>query len=449
MGEGSERKGRLRRALRSRFARSPRRRGRPAVEGNERKGRPRQTLRSCFARSPRRRGRPAGEGEAEADLEELLREPFERFLADCHADVNAVVSYGFYYWSVDVAAAYGVPRPMFLGMSMFALSCSQSALSQEHSRNPHDDDDPDDVVSLSGLLHRVEMRRSQMMKEPHFLAFFRSIYVTGRRSYGELFNSFEELEQDNVEHYRMTLRRRAWLVRPVAISSKDVVSRGADVLSPVEAGCLRWVDAKPAGSVAYVAFGTQTSFSPEQLRELARGLDLSGKNFVWAVSGADAASSDLWMPEGFPTALRGHIICGCAPQVLILNHPAVGCFVTHCGWNSILEAVSAGVPMVTWPRYTDQFYNEKLVVEVLELGVSVGAKDYVSSTEPEAHQVIGGGVIAESVRRLMEVRGEAIRKKAQDLGVKARNAAEKGGSSYGDIGRLVNELMVRRSAQRD
>uniref|UniRef100_A0A8R7VB38 Uncharacterized protein n=2 Tax=Triticum urartu TaxID=4572 RepID=A0A8R7VB38_TRIUA len=155
------------------------------------------------------------------------------------------------------------------------------------------------------------------------------------------------------------------------------------------------------------------------------------------------------MPEGFPTALRGHIICGCAPQVLILNHPAVGCFVTHCGWNSILEAVSAGVPMVTWPRYTDQFYNEKLVVEVLELGVSVGAKDYVSSTEPEAHQVIGGGVIAESVRRLMEVRGEAIRKKAQDLGVKARNAAEKGGSSYGDIGRLVNELMVRRSAQRD
>ncbi|XP_048540126.1 anthocyanin 3'-O-beta-glucosyltransferase-like [Triticum urartu] len=447
MGEGSERKGRLRRALRSRFARSPRRRGRPAVEGNERKGRPRQTLRSCFARSPRRRGRPAGQHPTC-----LPWEPFERFLADCHADVNAVVSYGFYYWSVDVAAAYGVPRLMFLGMSMFAQSCAQSALSQEHSRNPHYDDDPDAVVSLSGLPHRVEMRRSQMMKEPHFLAFFRSIYVAGRRSYGELFNSFEELEQDNVEHYRMTLRRRAWLVGPAkrpAFASKDVASRGADVLSPVAAGCLLWLDAKPAGSVAYVAFGTQTSFSPEQLRELARGLDLSGKNFVWAVSGADAASSYLWMPEGFPTTLRGHIICGWVPQVLILNHPAMGCFVTHCGWNSILEAVSTGVPMVTWPRYADQFYNEKLIVEVLELGVSVGAKDYASSAEPEAHRVIGGGVIAESVRRLMEVRGEAIWKKAQDLGAKARNAAEKGGSSYGDIGRLVNELMVRRSAQRD
>ena len=146
------------------------------------------------------------------------------------------------------------------------------------------------------------------------------------------------------------------------------------------------------------------------------------------------------MPDGFPMAHRGYIIRGWAPQVLILNHPAVGGFMTHCGWNSTLEAVSAGVPMVTWPRYADQFNNEKLVVELLKVGVSIGAKDYASGVE--THEVIAGEVIAESIQRLME--SDAIRKKANNLGVKARSAVEKGGSSYDDVGRLMDELTARR-----
>jgi UDP:flavonoid glycosyltransferase YjiC (YdhE family) len=131
--------------------------------------------------------------------------------------------------------------------------------------------------------------------------------------------------------------------------------------------------------------------------------------------------------------------------MLILNHPVLGGFVTHCGWNSTLEALSAGVPMVTWPRYADQFYNEKLVVEVLNVGVSVGAKDYASAME--AHEVIAGEVIAESIGRLMggSEEGDTIQKRAKGLCVEARRAVEKGGSSHSDVGRLVDELMARRS----
>jgi hypothetical protein len=100
--------------------------------------------------------------------------------------------------------------------------------------------------------------------------------------------------------------------------------------------------------------------------------------------------------------------------------------------------------MVTWPRYADQFFNEKLVVEVLKVGVSIGAKDYGSSLE--AHEVIAGELIARSITTLMgdSQEGDAIRKKANELGVKARSAVEKGGSSYGDVGRLMDELMARR-----
>ncbi|CAD6272007.1 unnamed protein product [Miscanthus lutarioriparius] len=143
---------------------------------------------------------------------------------------------------------------------------------------------------------------------------------------------------------------------------------------------------------------------------------------------------------------RGFIIRGWAPQMLILTHPAVGGFVTHCGWNSTLEAVSAGVPMVTWPRYADQFYNEKLVVELLKVGVGVGSVDYASKLE--TRRMIGGEVIAEAIGKVMGdgEAAEAIREKAEKLGEKARRAVAKGGSSYDDVGRLVDELMARRTS---
>jgi UDP:flavonoid glycosyltransferase YjiC (YdhE family) len=132
--------------------------------------------------------------------------------------------------------------------------------------------------------------------------------------------------------------------------------------------------------------------------------------------------------------------------MLILTHPAVGGFVTHCGWNSTLEAVSAGVPMVTWPRYADQFYNEKLVVELLKVGVGVGSADYASKLE--TRRVIGAEVIAEAIGRVMgdNEDAEAIRERAKELGEKARRAVVKGGSSYDDVGHLVHELMARRSS---
>jgi hypothetical protein len=204
--------------------------------------------------------------------------------------------------------------------------------------------------------------------------------------------------------------------------------------------------------VVYVSFGTLTSFSQDEHREIARGLDLAGKNFVWVLSGSEDDRSE-WMPEGFAELTgnndrRGFLVRGWAPQTLILSQPALGGFITHCGWNSVLEAVSAGVPMVTWPRYADQFYNEKLVVEVLKVGVSVGAKDYASCME--THEVISGEVIAGSITRLMggSLESENIRKKAEELRVKARTAVEKGGGSYNDVGRLMDELMAgrRRSA---
>ncbi|XP_066309259.1 scopoletin glucosyltransferase-like [Miscanthus floridulus] len=280
-------------------------------------------------------------------------------------------------------------------------------------------------------------------------AFLQRENAADQRSYGEVFNSFHELEPDYLEHYTTTLERRAWLVGPVALASKDAATRGArDGPLPDADGSKQWLDTKPEGSVVYVSFGTLSHFSQPERRELARGLDLSGKNFVRVIRGVDFEESE-WMPDGFAELMargdRGFIIRGWAPQMLILSHPAVGGFVTHCGWTSTLEAVSTGVPMVTWPRYADQFYNEKLVAELLKVGIGVGSVDYASKLE--TRRVIGGEVIA-AIGRVMGdgEDAEAIREKVKELGEKARRAVAKGGSSYNDVGRLVDELMARRSS---
>jgi scopoletin glucosyltransferase len=349
---------------------------------------------------------------------------------------DAVVSDSFFDRSVDAAAAHGVPRLAFLGSSMFARACSDSML----RHNPVDSapEDPNAVVALPGLPHRVELRRSQMMdpkKRSGQWAFFQRVNDADQKSFGEVFNSFHELEPEYLEHYATTLGRRAWLVGPVALASKDVAMRGGTELSPDAEGCLRWLDSKPAGSVVYVSFGTLTHFSLDEMRELARGLDLSGANFVWVVSGADSE----WMPDGFADLLehgeRGLVIRGWAPQVLILNRPAVGGFLTHCGWNSTLES-----------QRRSQFYNEMLMVELIKIGASVGSTDYASNLE--ARGVIDGEVVAEAVRNVMgDGEGaEAVRERARVLGDKAMRAVAKDGSSYDDVGQLVNELMARRSS---
>ncbi|XWS68055.1 hypothetical protein CRYUN_Cryun04dG0057500 [Craigia yunnanensis] len=121
---------------------------------------------------------------------------------------------------------------------------------------------------------------------------------------------------------------------------------------------------------------------------------------------------------------NGLIIRGWAPQMLILDHEAVGGFVTHCGWNSTLEGVTYGVPMVTWPLSAEQFFNEKFVTDVLKIGIVVGIQQSV--------KLLGDLVKRETIQKAVEEimvgdRAGEMRKKAKALGEMAKRAVEKGG----------------------
>ncbi|KAI6701360.1 hypothetical protein NL676_015684 [Syzygium grande] len=222
--------------------------------------------------------------------------------------------------------------------------------------------------------------------------------------------------------------RKAWQIGPVSLCNRDTVDKAmrAREASISSHECLRWLDSKRPNSVVYVCFGSVTKISSQQLVEIAKGLEASQQDFIWIVRKDEDEEKD-WLPEEFEERMggKGLVISGWAPQLLILDHEAVGGFVTHCGWNSILEGVCASVPMVTWPMFAEQFYNEKLVTQVLGIGIGVGSKQYAEFGI--GADVVGGDDIEKAVRRVMAgEEAEEMRRTAKVLGEMARKSVGEG-----------------------
>ncbi|KAI3458082.1 hypothetical protein Pfo_014745 [Paulownia fortunei] len=208
--------------------------------------------------------------------------------------------------------------------------------------------------------------------------------------------------------------------------------------------CLKWLDKQPSKSVVYLCFGSLGLFSVAQLKEIAVGLERSGYRFIWVVRSPPSDDKrkqflpppepdlDSLLPAGFldRTKDRGLVVKSWAPQVAVLNHESVGGFVTHSGWNSVLEAVCAGVPMVAWPLYAEQKFNRVVLVEDMKLALRMEAEDgFVAAEEVERR-----------VRELMDTeseKGNEIRKVVEEKSVEARAAMSEGGSSIAALRKLV------------
>ncbi|XP_020098421.1 UDP-glycosyltransferase 73B4-like [Ananas comosus] len=135
---------------------------------------------------------------------------------------------------------------------------------------------------------------------------------------------------------------------------------------------------------------------------------------------------------------KGMVIRGWAPQAVILTHPSVGGFVTHCGWNSVLEGVIAGLPTICWPSFGDQFMNKKVITNILKTGVDVGIKGRQIS-HMDSVQLLSRQEVERAVRSLMDGGEEAEerRQRAAKFAEEARKAMQEGGSSYKDLDRLM------------
>ncbi|XP_030525157.1 scopoletin glucosyltransferase-like [Rhodamnia argentea] len=385
----------------------------------------------------------------------MLSPPLEALVRELAPD--ALVADLFFPFANDVAAGHGIPRLAFHGTSFFSMCADESVKRHRPHEKVSSEDEP---FRLPGLPDEITMTRSQLPDElkirveTDFTRLLKRAYEAVDRCYGMIVNSFYELEPSYADHYRNALGKRAWHIGPVSLCNRSLQEKaqrgGKDAIDGHE--CLKWLHSRGPGSVVYICFGTTSKFSDEQLREIAAGLEASGQDFIWVVSrdgkeengNEDEGRDDGWLPDGFEKRMRGKglIIRGWAPQVLILDHRSVGGFVTHCGWNSVLEGISAGLPMATWPIFAEQFYNEKLVTEVLRIGVGVGARRWA--------RLVGDFVGKEAVERaakeiMVGERAGEMRGRARSFGAMAKRTVEEGGSSHNDLGDLIEELRTHGS----
>ncbi|KAK8937261.1 UDP-glycosyltransferase 73C3 [Platanthera zijinensis] len=382
----------------------------------------------------------------------LLRPQLELYLSAAPPD--CIIFDSMNSWAAAAAKDLEIPHLIFHGPSCFYMLCSLLLEKSQILKSIAGDFDP---FLIPGLPEPVEVMKAQVTRAsdaPGWEKIKERFLAAQESAHGIVINTFEELELSVLEKYKKEtgkkLSSNVWSIGPLSISNADVdsLSTRGEASSTDAQWVINWLDSKAPDSVMFVCFGSLVLNPLSQLIEIGRGLEhalssLSSLSFIWVVKeAAKSEEVEKWLSEfEKKMSVRGMIIRGWAPQVIVLTHVAVGGFMTHCGWNSVLEAVAAGVVMVTWPRYVgDQFINEKLVVDVLKVGVSVGAKVPASLVkEMSGEAQVKGEDVGKAVVRVMdgEREGEERRTRARELGEKARKAMKEGGSSFENLKEII------------
>ncbi|CAE6194815.1 unnamed protein product [Arabidopsis arenosa] len=345
---------------------------------------------------------------------------------------------------IDVANEFGVPCYMvytsnatFLGITL-------------HVQQMYDDKKCD-VSDLDESVNELEfpcLTRPYPVKcLPHILTskewlpFFVAQARFFRKMKGILVNTVAELEPQALKMFNNVDLPQAYPIGPVLHLENG----------EKESEILRWLDEQPPKSVVFLCFGSMGGFTEEQTREVAVALDRSGHRFLWSLRRAspnimmerpgDYTNLDEVLPEGFleRTSDRGKVI-GWAPQVAVLEKPAIGGFVTHCGWNSMLESLWFGVPMVTWPLYAEQKVNAFEMVEELGLAVEIRKcirGDLLLVGEMET---VTAEDIERAIRRVME-KDSDVRNRVKEMAEKCHGALMDGGSSKTALEKFIEDVL--------
>ncbi|CAN6322549.1 unnamed protein product [Urochloa humidicola] len=199
---------------------------------------------------------------------------------------------------------------------------------------------------------------------------------------------------------------------------------------PEDGRCIKWLDAQPDRSVVYVAFGSMAVFDPRQFMELAEGLELTGRPFLWVVRPDFTVGLSMsWLDEFHKRVAGTGIIVSWCSQQQVLAHRAVGCFVSHCGWNSTTEGARNGVPFLCWPYFCDQFLDRSYITNVWRTGLSLSpsADGIVTKEElrTKVEQVLGDSEMKKRAWLLMDASCRCI---------------GESGSSYQNFATLLNML---------
>ncbi|KAG2591435.1 UDP-glycosyltransferase 88B1-like [Panicum virgatum] len=386
------------------------------------------------------------------DLMRQYNEKLESFLCSIpRARLHSLVIDMFCSHAIDVAAKLGVPVYTFFasGAGVLAVFTQLPALLAGRRTGLKElGDTPLEFLGVPPMpaSHLVRELLEDPEDEP-----CRTMMNTWKRNtdtHGVLVNTFCSLESRALQAFRDPLCIPGRVLPPV-YSIGPLVAKGGSWADEEGAGrpeCLAWLDAQPERSVVFLCWGSKGSLPEEQIKEIAVGLEKSGQRFLWVVrtpAGSDDPKRyleqrpepdlDALLPEGFleRTKGRGFVLKSWAPQADILTHPATGAFVTHCGWNSTLEAIAAGVPMLCWPLGAEQKMNKVLMTA--DMGVGVELEGYNAG-------VIKAEEIEAKVKLVLESEGRGLRERAGERKKEAEEALKDGGSSRAAFLRFLSDV---------
>ncbi|KAL5990205.1 hypothetical protein ACLOJK_011102 [Asimina triloba] len=319
---------------------------------------------------------------------QTLKSSLDLLIADiCARDGRpplCIVSDLLMSWSVDPARKHGLLHFTFRTFGAYAIRGLLSAIMTKDQSQLFSD-------SVAGTAN------------DSFLEYCNKLIAYSEQSGGLLYNTVEELEKKTLDHFRIA-SRRVWAIGPMTLARNG---ESRSLLS-----CVEWLDKQTPSSVLYISFGSENCINPPQMRELAKGLEQCGTPFVWVVRPPVECENEFF-PAGFEERMserkQGMFFKTWAPQVEILGHESTGAFLSHCGWNSTLESLSHGVPIIGWPLNMDQFFNSKMVEEELGVGVEIAQGCDAEINGAEVARVVGMVMDGESEN------GTEMRKKAREI----------------------------------
>ncbi|CAB4313012.1 unnamed protein product [Prunus armeniaca] len=256
-------------------------------------------------------------------------------------------------------------------------------------------------------------------------------FKDARGAHFHLCNTVQEIEAETIS--ALQSKTPFYAIGPIFPSkfNKNVVA--TSLWS--ESDCTQWLNTRPQGSVLYVSFGSYAHVSKKDLIEIANGLLLSKVNFVWVLRPDIVSSNDTEpLPAGFRERVKDRaIVIPWCSQKAVLAHPAIGGFLTHCGWNSTLESIWCSVPMLCFPLLTDQFTNRKLVVDDWKIGINLCDRRAVSKEE-----------VSEKINRLMDGKSrDEYRKAVVKVKKTLEDASTPNGSSEKNMDNFIKALKAK------
>ncbi|XP_059632096.1 UDP-glycosyltransferase 75C1-like [Cornus florida] len=338
-------------------------------------------------------------------------------------------------WAAEVANAHHIPSALLWIQPATVFNIHYHYLNGYGDAIIKIGNDPSSSIQLPGLPLLASHDLPSFLVPPH-----KDKYIWGLPLYKELLdmlssetnpkilvNTFDAIEP---EALRAIEKLNLIPIGPLIVPSN--ASFRGDLFQQSN-GYVEWLNSKPESSVVYVSFGSMATLSKEQMQEIACGLLESHRPFMWVIREKENGEREEDKLSCLEELEQEGLIVPWCSQAEVLSHPSSGCFLTHCGWNSSLESLVFGVPMVGFPQFSDQMTNSKLIEDVWKMGVRVVANEEGIVDRKEVRRcievVVGGG------ERGREMRGNA--KKWREL---ARDAMKNGGSLDMNLKAFVDGL---------